>query len=159
MEFYKETIMGQVLTQVHDEKNNDPYFDKIDDLLHEIENYEYLETNTKKWQKNGLCITDSDISKITKEQNWIYVETADVAEYSWLVEKLIKIYKPHILDIYRLVSTIGFLLNLYGDKHENLSDILRLTAVTSTVFLHPDHMGLDKFKIHPNNLPPFGKEF
>lgn len=159
MEFYKETIMGQVLTQVHNNKKNDEYFNKIDNLLSDIENFEYLETNTKNWQQNGLCITNSDISKIKKEQNWLYVETADSAEYSWLVKQLVKIYQPNVKDIYRLLTTIGFLLNLYGSKHDDLSDILRLTSITSTVFLHPDHLGLDKFKIHPNNLPPFGKEF
>ena len=159
MEFYKETIMGQVLTQVQADKKNNEYFDKIDDLLYDIENLTYLDTLSKPWQKNGLIITDIDITYIENKPQWVYVETADVSEYSWLIEQLIKIYKPKINDIYRLLTTIGFLLNIYGEKYENLSDILRLTSITSTVFLHPDHLGLDKFKVYPVKLPPFGKEF
>lgn len=159
MEFYKETIMGQVLTQVQSNINNDIYFNKIDDLLEEIDTYGYLDAITKPWQRNGLFITDKDITTFDNDPEWIYVETADVIEYSWLVEKLVQVYKPQIVDIYRLLTTIGYLLNVYGEKNDDLSDILRFTSITSTVFLHPDHIGRDRFKIYPMTLPPFGKEF
>jgi len=159
MEFYKETIMGQVLTQVHSDKSNEPYFEKIDNLLDSITNLDYLYAPSDPWQKKGLFITNMDITKIDIDSEWTYVETADINEYSWLVEQLMSIYKPKITDTYRLLTTIGYLLNIYGDKYDNLTELFRITTVTSTVFLHPDHIGLDRFKVQPLKLPSFGKEF
>lgn len=159
MEFYKETIMGQVLSQVQSNKKNTVYFDQIDILLEDISNMEYLDTNTPRWHKQGLIVTRRHIDKKTADPEWVYVETEDISEYSWLIEKLVAIYNPQITDSYRLLSTIGYMLNIYGERYENLSDILRMVTVTSTVYLHPDHLGLDRFKVHTIDLPPFGSEF
>jgi len=159
MEFYKDTIMGQVLSQVQSDKNNKHYFEQIDALLEDIANMEYLETNTPRWHQKGVVITDRELSNREKESEWVYVETADVTEYSWLIERLLEIYNPSVTDTYRLLTTIGFLLNVYGERHDDLSDIFRIVTVTSTVFLHPDHLGLDKFKVQAISLPPFGREF
>ena len=159
MEFYKDTIMGQVLSQVQSDKNNEQYFEQIDALLEDIANMEYLETNTPRWHQKGVVITDRELSNREKESEWVYVETADVTEYSWLIERLLEIYNPSVTDTYRLLTTIGFLLNVYGERHDDLSDIFRIVTVTSTVFLHPDHLGLDKFKVQSISLPPFGREF
>ena len=159
MEFYKDTIMGQVLSQVQSDKNNEHYFDQIDALLEDIANMEYLETNTPRWHQKGVVVTNRELSNREKESEWVYVETADVTEYSWLIERLLEIYNPSVTDTYRLLTTIGFLLNVYGERHDDLSDIFRIVTVTSTVFLHPDHLGLDKFKVQAISLPPFGREF
>lgn len=156
MDFYKETIMGQVLTQVQADEKNKIYLDKIEDLLFDIDNLAYIDTNTKPWNKHGLTITENKVNSIS---GWIYVETADVIEYSWLVKQLIQIYKPNTKNIYRLLTTIGFLLNVYGEKYNDLSVILRFVSITSTVFLHPDHLGLDRFTVQPIKLPKFGTEF
>ncbi len=159
MEFYKETIMGQVLSQVQSNKKNEVYFEQIDALLEDIAEMEYLDTDTPVWHQHGVIVTDEHIDKKKADVEWVYVETADVKESSWLIGRLVNIYKPSKTDSYRLLTTIGYLLNIYGQKYDNLSDIFRMVTMTSTVFLHPDHLGLDRFKVHTIDLPPFGAEF
>lgn len=159
MEFYKETIMGQVLTQVQADKSNDVYFDQIDDLLDDISNLEYMETDNSLWTKKGLIITDKEINEEDKDDEWSYVITGDAYEYSWLVYQLMDIYQPNTAQSYRLLTTLGYLLNIYTERFDSITEILRITTITSTVFLHPDHLGQDKFKVYPIELPPFGKDF
>ena len=55
---HKNTIMGQVLAQVRDDKKNKKYFEQIDDLLEDIQNEIYLDINEiQAWNKNGLSIS------------------------------------------------------------------------------------------------------
>lgn len=159
MEFYKETIMGQVLTQVQADKNNTQYFEQIEDLLEDISDMEYLDSDVVRWHKHGVIVTSREITKSEADPEWVYVETDDVSECSWLLEELNDIYDPNVADVNRLFTTVGYLLNVYTEKFDHINDILRMTAVTSTVFLHPDHVGKDKFRIHPIELPPFGSDF
>ena len=158
MEFYKETIIGQVLNQVQTDKSNRLYFKKIDALMDDILDLEYMDVKNTLWQKQGLYITDKKIIK-KPNSDWIYVESPDAYEYSWLVENLVEIYQPKSTEIHRLLTTIGYLLNVYGMRSDSLTEVLRITTITSTVFLHKDHIGQDRFKIHPISLPPFGRDF
>lgn len=159
MGFYKETIIGQVLSQVRKTENNEFYLNKIDDLLESIEDMEYIGVETKPWNKYGVIVTDKKVSPENKHPDWVFVETDDVTECSWLIERLYEIYKPTPQNAHRLLTTIGYLLNIYNTKYSDISEILRIVTVTSTVFLHPDHLGLDRFKIRSINLPQFGSEF
>lgn len=159
MHFYKDTIMGQVLTQVQDDKTNEIYFEQIDDLLEDISNGVYSDVVTPAWNKNGVVVTDREINPENEDPEWIYVETEYVSEYSWFIEQLVEIYNPKKTDMYRFLTTIGYLLTVYSEKYNDIGGVFKITAITSTVFLHPDHLGQDKFIVHPINLPPFGDEF
>lgn len=161
--FSKDTIMGQILFQVKTDKENKQYVDAITSLLVKIEDKEYLDNKTDTWSKNGLVITDRALSKVdmsSLDVNWTYVETPHISEYSWLVNELSAIFNPETTkNKYRLFTTIGFLLNLYTDRYNNLDDIFSMTARISTIWLHPDHIQHDRFAIHPANLPNFGNDF
>ena len=160
--FPKDTIMGQVLDEVADNKRNRLYMELIDDLLTDINSFDYLDYNGPNWNKLGLLIADCDIIHydITNhDDRWTYLETPFSSEFSWLVYALSEIYQPSPKSAIRLYSTIGFLLEVYSEKYEDLVDILTMTAMISVVWLHPDHLKEDQFIVHPNNLPNFGKEF
>ena len=159
MEFHKETIMGQVLYQVNEDENNQIFIDQVDELLEDIEEKLYLEEETTDWNKNGLLITDRELDERFEDASWIFFETPHVSEYSWLIKQLNIIYNPDLADTYRLNATLGYLLKIYDEKYDDLSNVMRMVSIVSTVFLHPDHMGYDRFVIHPINLPNFGEEF
>lgn len=159
MEFHKETIMGQVLYQVNEDENNQIFIDQVDELLEDIEEKLYLEEETTDWNKNGLLITDRELDERFEDASWIFFETPHVSEYSWLIKQLNIIYNPDLADTYRLNTTLGYLLKIYDEKYDDLSNVMRMVSIVSTVFLHPDHMGYDRFVIHPINLPNFGEEF
>jgi hypothetical protein len=161
MYFQKETIMGQVLHQVNSDENNENYIDLIEDLLEDIEEKVYMHEENHVWNKNGLLITDRDLSEdnTMEDTTWVFVETPHVNEFSWLVKQLDEIYLPKGPAQYRLYTTIGFLMNIYDEKYTDLSDVLKMVTIISTVYLHPDHIGYDRFIIHPITLPIFGKEF
>lgn len=158
---HKNTIMGQVLAQVRDDKKNKKYFEQIDDLLEDIQNEIYLDINEiQAWNKNGLSISNKkNMLKEEKDPEWVYVYTDYVEEYSWFVEELVDIYNPKKMDMYRLLTTIGYLLNVYSKKYRDLRILFKLITITSTIFLHPDHLGLDRFRVYPLTLPAFGQEF
>lgn len=158
---HKNTIMGQVLAQVRDDKKNKKYFEQIDDLLEDIQNEIYLDINEiQAWNKNGLSISNKkNMLKEEKDPEWVYVYTDYVEEYSWFVEELVDIYNPKKMDMYRLLTTIGYLLNIYSKKYRDLRILFKLITITSTIFLHPDHLGLDRFRVYPLTLPKFGQEF
>ena len=63
MTFNKNTIMGQVLSQVHENIDNEEYFDQIDVLLDEIHDQEYFNIGVTVWQTYGLVITDNEREK------------------------------------------------------------------------------------------------
>ena len=153
--------MGQVLAQVRDDKKNKKYFEQIDDLLEDIQNEIYLDINEiQAWNKNGLSISNKkNMLKEEKDHEWVYVYTDYVEEYSWFVEELVDIYNPKKMDMYRLLTTIGYLLNVYSKKYRDLRILFKLITITSTIFLHPDHLGLDRFRVYPLTLPAFGQEF
>lgn len=161
MIMHKNTIMGQVLAQVRDDKKNKKYFEQIDDLLEDIQNEIYLDINEiQAWNKNGLSISNKkNMLKEEKDPEWVYVYTDYVEEYSWFVEELVDIYNPKKMDMYRLLTTIGYLLNIYSKKYRDLRILFKLITITSTIFLHPDHLGLDRFRVYPLTLPKFGQEF
>lgn len=161
MIMHKNTIMGQVLAQVRDDKKNKKYFEQIDDLLEDIQNEIYLDINEiQAWNKNGLSISNKkNMLKEEKDPEWVYVYTDYVEEYSWFVEELVDIYNPKKMDMYRLLTTIGYLLNVYSKKYRDLRILFKLITITSTIFLHPDHLGLDRFRVYPLTLPKFGQEF
>lgn len=161
MYFHKETIMGQVLHQVNTDEKNQFYIEQIEDLIEDINEKVYMdEEEIKVWNKNGLLITDRDLGDGNLfESSWIFFETPHTFEYSWLVQELEKIYQPTEQNSYRLFTTLGFLLKIYDEKYDDLSDVLRMVAIVSIVFLHPDHIGYDKFIVHPIKLPNFGSEF
>ena len=161
MIMHKNTIMGQVLAQVQDDKKNKKYFEQIDDLLEDIQNEIYLDINEiQAWNKNGLSISDKkNMLKEEKDPEWVYVYTDYVEEYSWFIEELVDIYNPKKMDMYRLLTTIGYLLNIYSKKYRDLRILFKLITITSTIFLHPDHLGLDRFRVYPLTLPTFGQEF
>ena len=161
MIMHKNTIMGQVLAQVRDDKKNKKYFEQIDDLLEDIQNEIYLDINEiQAWNKNGLSISNKkNMLKEEKDPEWVYVYTDYVEEYSWFVEELVDIYNPKKMDMYRLLTTIGYLLNVYSKKYRDLRILFKLITITSTIFLHPDHLGLDRFRVYPLTLPAFGQEF
>lgn len=158
---HKNTIMGQVLAQVQDDKKNKKYFEQIDDLLEDIQNEIYLDINEiQAWNKNGLSISDKkNMLKEEKDPEWVYVYTDYVEEYSWFIEELVDIYNPKKMDMYRLLTTLGYLLNIYSKKYRDLRILFKLITITSTIFLHPDHLGLDRFRVYPLTLPTFGQEF
>jgi len=161
MTFEKDTIMGQVLHQVNVDTYNKPIIDDIKDLMDMITDNEF-KTPSKTWNKNGLVITDRDLSTINlsaEDKTWAYVETAYVSEYSWLVFELERIYQPSLKASNRLYSTIGYLFTVYEEKYDDLEIVLRMVTLVSTVWLHPDHIGQDKFMVHPVTLPNFGSEF
>ena len=161
MQFHKETIMGQVLYQVNEDENNQYYIEQIDELLEDIEEGIHLEEdNIEPWNKNGLVITNRELNEDEVSGTaWIFMETPHVSEYSWLVRELNKIYNPSVEESYRLNTTLGYMMKIYDEKYDDLTDAMRLIAIVSTVFLHPDHMGYDRFVIHPIKLPNFGAEF
>ena len=161
MIMHKNTIMGQVLAQVRDDKKNKKYFEQIDDLLEDIQNEIYLDINEiQAWNKNGLSISNKkNMLKEEKDPEWVYVYTDYVEEYSWFVEELVDIYNPKKMDMYRLLTTLGYLLNIYSKKYRDLRILFKLITITSTIFLHPDHLGLDRFRVYPLTLPKFGQEF
>ena len=161
MIMHKNTIMGQVLAQVRDDKKNKKYFEQIDDLLEDIQNEIYLDINEiQAWNKNGLSISNKkNMLKEEKDPEWVYVYTDYVEEYSWFIEELVDIYNPKKMDMYRLLTTIGYLLNVYSKKYRDLRILFKLITITSTIFLHPDHLGLDRFRVYPLTLPAFGQEF
>lgn len=160
MEFYNDTILGQVIKQVHDNKHNDLYFEQIDDLIEEIVDQEFLNYDVQPWQKQNLFIANLIPERIKERSNeWLSVETEYVNEYSWLVERLVEIYCPDVVTIKRLLITVGYLLNAYGEKFDDITEILRVVTSSSIIFLHPDHLGKDRFKVQPIKLPKFGPDF
>ena len=159
MNFYKDTIIGQALVQVQSNNLNDKYLTEIDVLIEDIDDLEYMNTNIQSWNKAGVVVTDKILTEKEKDPSKIYVETADVTECSWLIERLVAIYQPKEKDYNRLVTAIGYLLGVYYARGKLLNDILKLTAVTSTIYLHPDHIEKDAFTVYPNKFPPFGDEF
>jgi hypothetical protein len=156
-----DTIIGQVLCEVRSNTDNEKYFELLDSLIECVMDSNYFDVTDTIWQKDGLFITNEGINDITKKLrgNWLCVETEYVFEYSWLVEQLVDIYQPDEKEYQRLLNTLGYLLNTYSKKFDDLGEIFRMTIVTSIVFLHPDHLGWDKFKVAPIVLPPFGTEF
>ena len=160
MNFYKDTIIGQALIQVQSNNANEKYLEDIDVLVEDINELAYMNTDTKPWNKDGVIVTDKILTEKEKDPSKIYVETADVTECSWMIERLVEIYRPpKEKDYNRLVIAIGYLLGVYYERGKLLSDILKLTAVTSTIYLHPDHIEKDVFTVYPNKFPPFGDEF
>ena len=134
----------------------------IDDLLLDINTSDYLDYNGPIWNKAGLTITDEDLSEsdiFMVDPRWTYVETSYDSEYSWLVYALEEIYEPDAKASVRLFSTVGYLMEVYSDKYEDLNDVLKMTAMISVVWLHPDHLKQDQFIVHPIKLPDFGSEF
>jgi len=159
MNFYKDTIIGQALMQVQMDKTNLKYFEALDILIDDINDLAHIKTDTKPWDSGGVIVTDKILNKKEKDPSKLYVETADVSECSWLIEQLVKLYKPSKKDYNRLVVVIGYLLVVYHKRGKLLDDILKLTAVTSTFYLHPDHVEKDVFTVYPNKFPPFGDDF
>ncbi len=160
MYFYKETILGQVLSQVQKEKKNFRYIKLLDDLISDIEANVYLDYNNTIWNRSGLVITDDATMLSSSFADFMVVETIYTYECTWLIEQLIDIYNPNKNDLNRLITTIGYLLNSYTKQFDDdITEILRISTISSMVFLHPDHLGLDKFRVHPIILPKFGKEF
>lgn len=160
MYFHKETIMGQVLFQVNEDKNNQFYISQIDELVEDINSRLYDEVDIQPWSKNGLIITNRNIDDdVDKHKSWIFFETEYVTEYSWLIHELNDIYKPKIENTFRLNTTLGYMLKIYDEKYNDISDVMRMVAIVSIVFLHPDHIGHDRFVVHPINLPQFGDDF
>lgn len=150
--------MGQVLSQVQTDKKNLNIFDELDYLLEDIYDEVYINSKKQNWNINGLLITDN-VDIIEEDPEWVYVLTDEVSAYSWLVEELVAIYNPKKIDLYRLLTTIGYLLNIYSSKYDDINKLFKIVTITSTVFLHPDHLGEDRFVVHPISLPTFGKEF
>lgn len=160
MNFYKDTILGQALMQVQIDKANLKYFESLDLLIEDINDLAYINnTDTKLWDGGGVVVTDKILNEKEKDPSKLYVETADVSECSWLIDRLVKMYQPQPKDYNRLVVVIGFLLDVYHKRKTRLDDILKLTAVTSTIYLHPDHIEKDVFTVYQNNFPPFGDDF
>ena len=160
--FPKDTIMGRVLNEVSTNEENRNCMEMVDDLLSDIRTNDYLDYNGPVWSKAGLTISTQNIEAsdfFVVDPRWIYIETEYTSEFSWLVYELEDIYQPDAKDSIRLYSTIGYLLEVYSSKYSDLDDILKMTAMISVVWLHPDHLKEDQFKVHPINLPDFGKEF
>ena len=160
--FPKDTIMGRVLNEVSTNEDNRNCMEMVDDLLSDIRTNDYLDYNGPVWSKAGLTISTQNIEAsdfFVVDPRWIYIETEYVSEFSWLVYELEDIYQPTAKEAIRLYSTVGYLLEVYSSKYSNLDDILKMTALISVVWLHPDHIKEDQFKVHPINLPDFGKEF
>jgi len=151
----KDTIMGQVLHQVNEDKNNRTIIEKIHDIINLIEEEEY-DFNDKLWSSLDLIVTDKEI---VKPNNILIITTEYAYEFSWLVYKLNSIYSPSTITSNRLFATIGFLFDIYIDKYDDIMIVLKMVALVSLVWLHPDHIGQDKFLVHPIDLPNFGKEF
>jgi Mg2+ and Co2+ transporter CorA len=160
MQFQKETIMGQVLFQVNEDETNQYYIEQIEDLLEDIEEKVYMDEEVSAWNRNGLVITDRELmDQDHLDTAWIFIETPEVSAYSWLVKQLNQIYNPETSNSYRLNTTIGYMLKIYDEKYDDLSDVMKMVTIVSTVYLHPDHMGYDRFTVHPISLPPFGDDF
>jgi len=160
MEFYKDTILGQVIRDVHKNKHNELYFSQIDDLVEEIFDQEYLFSDVSLWNDHNLVITDRAQNETDNSDNSMtYVVTENAKEYSWLIERLMEIYMPTGSDVYRLLNTVAYWLSSYEEKADDLMEILRITATASIVFLHPDHLGKDSFRAKPITLPPFGPDY
>lgn len=155
---YKNTITGQVLEQVGKARKNSKYLDKIDDLLDDIYYDIYRDANMVAWDKFGLVILDN-MDNIVKNPEYIYFVTDYVSEYSWLINSLVVIYSPKIVDLNRLMVTLGYLITIYSKRYKKISMVFKIVAILSTVFLHPDHLGEDRFLVQPASLPDFGKEF
>lgn len=160
MEFYKDTIIGQVIHDVQRNEHNELYFTQIDELVEDIIERYYNCASSIPWQSTDLYITDfiqDDVKKRNAER--YYLVTPYVEEFSWLVERLVEIYSPDRTEVKRLLSTIGYLLEVYSEQIDEVMEILRITASASIIYLHPDHLGKDKFKIKPLSLPPFGDDY
>ena len=162
MIFEKDTIMGQVLSEVNDDIFNKQIITEIERVMLSINDSEYIDYEGPVWNKNGLMITDMDLNGMdlaTEDKRWSFVETAYTTEYSWLVFELAEIYQPSPQAAHRLYSTIGYLFEVYDEKYDDLDMVLRMVTLVSTVWLHPDHIGQDRFMVHPISLPNFGSEF
>ena len=162
MTFETDTIMGKVLQEVKENKNNKKYLEQIDLLIQDIEEYEFEEYDGPLWNRNGLKIThpqEKNVDVIMMDKKWIYIKSIYAYELSWLVYELDYIYRPFPNDEYRLFTTIGYLLEIYLDKYKDLEIALKMTTIISTIFLHKDHIGFDKFRVYPVDLPNFGSEF
>lgn len=161
--FPKNSIIAKVLKDVESDVANKKTLELLDDLLDDIEENEYDSFNGQLWHKNGLYISELNGSinnDASISANWYFIETEFAYELSWLIEELIYIFKPKsIVGSKRLLTTLGFLFNLYSKKYESIDDILRAIAVVSVVWLHPDHIVNDRFYIQPIKLPDFGNEF
>jgi hypothetical protein len=153
--FEKNTIMGQVLFQVKQDKNNIKVMDEIEDLIDRINEEEYLE-NDMLVDTDIIIITDTTLNK---ESDCLVIETEFAYEISWLIFELVDIYKPRKKTEYRLYNTLYYLIGIYIEKYNDIEIILKMITIISTVWLHPDHLGEDKFIVHPITLPNFGKEF
>jgi len=151
----KDTIMGQVLHQVNEDKKNANIIEKIHNLINSIEEEEY-EFNDQLWTSSDLIVTDK---KNISSNDELIIITEYAYEFSWLVYKLNAIYCPNRVTSNRLFTTIGFLFDIYMDKYEDIMIVLKMVILVSLVWLHPDHIGQDKFLVHPIDLPNFGKEF
>ena len=158
--FPTDTIMGKVLNEVTTDEENKQYMEMIDDLIIDINTYDYLDYNGPNWKKHGLMI-HSDLSHVhlPEEQDWTFVETDFDLECSWLVYALEDIYEPSPKVSKRLFGTIGYLIGVYSDKYEEIGEVLKMVAMISIVWLHQDHLKDDQFLVHPIKLPDFGSEF
>jgi len=150
----KNTIMYQVMQDIDISKNS-IYLEKINTLIDAIDYDEYDNYEKDLWSKNGLYISSTKTSHTNTYENYNLVSEYEY-EYSWLVSELVYIYKPKKSTLTRLLTTIGYLLETYEEKYDDLDIILKMTATYSTIWLHPDHIGFDSFIVYPNNLPPFG---
>ena len=160
--FRKDTIIGRALLEVNTNVNNKHIINKISKLILRISDLEYIDYEGPIWSKNGLTITDIGLSKTVKKiehKNWSFVETTYKNEFSWLVFELKKIYNPDENSSMRLYSTLGYLFEVYSEMYDNIDKLLIMVTIVSTIWLHPDHVGQDRFMVHPINLPNFGNEF
>ena len=64
MIFEKDTIMGQVLSEVNDDVFNKDIIDDIEFLMLSINDSEYIDYEGAIWNKNGLFITDMDLTTL-----------------------------------------------------------------------------------------------
>lgn len=158
--FSTDTIMGKVINEVTTDKNNEEYMELIDELVLDINTYDYLDYNGPNWKQHNLMITD-DLSHthLPSESDWMFIETDFAQECSWLVFALEDIYTPPPKAAKRLFETIGFLIGVYSERYEDITEVLKMTALLSVVWLHQDHLRDDQFLVHPVSLPDFGKEF
>lgn len=160
MQFEKDTIMGLVLNEVNTDDFNQPIIEDLKTIITDIDDGMYEDYTGPLWNKNGLYITDLETDNpLSDDKSWIFISSEYAFEYSWLVFELEEVYKPSSRDAKRLYTTIGYLIEVYEEKYNNLEEILKFVVLVSSVWLHPDHLGLDRFIVHPINLPDFGPDY
>jgi len=153
--FVKNSVLELVVKQVMSDNKNNAKVLALKLLIEQIKEGDFNPT-LDFWEDYDLIITDDENKRFLDKQ---VIITKFPSELSWLLGELYMIMKPDKNSIDRFLNTFEYMVDTYTVKYKEIKRVMQMTAITMIVFLHPDHISEDKFKITPIKLPNFGAKF